>query len=316
MPGGDAMRFLVLGAGAMGGLFGGRLLKSGADVTFLVRPRRAAQLANDGLVVRTQDGEIRTSVQTAQAGGIASPYDVVLLSCKAYDLDSAMEAIAPAVGPDTSVLPLLNGVGHIDRLVERFGAGHVLGGVTTINAAMLSDGTIQQSQLRGILNAIGELDGQKSERCLAIKAALDAAGIPVDVSDNIRALMWLKFFGFACNATIASLMRSRAGAIARSPSGPAFVSSVIEECTRVLTAEGYPPSPEIAATIRGFFSQPESTFGPSLLIDIEDGRATEGEHTIGDLVDRAVQRSVSVPILTAARCALQAHELNRVRAGA
>lgn len=305
------MRYLVLGAGALGGYFGGMLLKGGADVTFLVRPKRAAQLQRDGLVVKSQDGELRVQARTLQQGEVDGAYDVVLLCCKAYDLDDAISAIAPAVGDQSVVLPLLNGVGHIDVLAKAFGAQRVLGGFTVINAALMPDGTIQQSQLRINITAIGELDGRASPRCTAIKAALEAGGIPVQLSENIIAGMWTKFFGFACSATVASLTRSRAGVIARSGAGAGFVSAVIEECTRAVTAEGYPPPADTAGLIQGLFSQPDSTYGPSMLIDIEDGRPTEGEHTIGDLMKRASRRGVSTPILSAALCNLQAYEINR-----
>jgi 2-dehydropantoate 2-reductase len=310
------MRYLILGAGALGGYFGGMLIKGGADVTFLVRPVRAAQLQRDGLVVKTQDGaELRTKVRTIQQGQVEGTYDVVLLTCKAYDLDSAMDAIAPAMGEQSVILPVLNGVRHIDVLTERFGTAHVLGGLTVINAAMMADGMIQQSQVRINLNVIGELDGRASTRCTVIKAALDAGGIPIQISDNILAMMWAKFFGFVCSATMATLTRSRAGAIARSASGASFVSAVIEECTRVVTAAGYPPAPppapDTAGLLRGLFSQPDSTYGPSMLIDMEDGRPTEGEHTIGDMVRHAARGNVSAPILSAALCNLQAYEINR-----
>ena len=184
------MRYLILGAGALGGFFGGMLLKGGADVTFLVRPARAAQLKHDGLVIKMQDGgELRTQVKTIQKGELDGTFDVVLLTCKAYDLDSAMDAIAPAMGEQSVIVPVLNGVRHIGVLTERFGSGRVLGGLTVINAAMMADGTIQQSQVRINLNIIGELDGRASARCTAIKAALDAGGIPVQISATILAMM-------------------------------------------------------------------------------------------------------------------------------
>ncbi len=206
------MRYLVLGAGALGGYFGGMLIQGGADVTFLVRPPRAAQLKREGLIVKMQDGgELRTQVKTVQQGQLEDTYDVVLLACKAYDLDGAMDAVAPAMGTDSVIVPLLNGIRHMDVLSERFGAERVLGGLTVINAALMADGTIQQSQLRININAIGELDGRLSSRSTAIKTALEAGGIPVQIRDNILAMMWGKFFGFVCNATIASLTRSRAG---------------------------------------------------------------------------------------------------------
>lgn len=308
------MRWLVLGAGALGGYFGARLLKGGADVTFLVRPRREQQLQRDGLVVHTQDGDtLRYNVRTLQQGGIDKPFDVVLLTCKAYDLDSAMEAIAPAIGPGTAILPVLNGVRHIDVLKNRFGAPQVLGGITVINAALMPDGAIQQSQVRINMNHLGELDGKKSTRCVAIAHALTSGGLQAEAVDNVMASMWQKFFGYACNATLATLTRSRAGAIARASAGAAFVSAVLTEVASVVAAEGTPVPPEMLALIRGMFSQSDSTYLPSILVDMEEGRPTEGEHTIGDLVDRANRRGIPVPILTAARCNLQTYEINRVR---
>lgn len=305
------MRYLILGAGALGGYFGARLLKGGADVTFLVRPGRAAQLQRDGLVVKAQDGEIRTPAKTVQKGQIDGPYDVVLLCCKAYDLDGAIEAIAPAMGERSAVLPVLNGVRHIATLTGRFGAGRVLGGLTTINAALLPDGAIQQSQLKVNTTAIGELDGQISRRCTAIQQALDGGGLPATVSDNIAAMLWGKLFAFTCSATIATLTRSRAGSIARSATGSSFVAGIIDECTQIVTAEGFPPPKEYAGILRGMFSQPDSTYGPSMLVDMEQGRPTEGEHTIGHLVECAGRRGVGSPILGAALCNLQAYEIGR-----
>jgi 2-dehydropantoate 2-reductase len=308
------MRFLILGAGALGGFFGGKLLKGGADVTFLVRPGRAAQLQRDGLIVKGQDGDIfRTPVKTVQQGQVDGAYDVVLLCCKAYDLNQAITAIAPAMGGQSVVLPLLNGMRHIDVLKDRFGAQRLLGGLTVVNAALMPDGAIQQSQLRINITQIGELDGSKSSRCEAIKAAFAAGGIAVDISDDIVAALWMKFFTFACIAAIASLTRSRAGSIAQSNAGAVFVSAVIDECTRIVTAEGYPPPADAPALVRGIFSQPDSTYLPSLLVDMEEGRTTEGEHTIGDLVRRAAQSGVSAPIFNAAACNLQAYEINRSR---
>lgn len=308
------MRYLILGAGALGGYFGGMLVKGGADVTFLVRPARAAQLRRDGLVIKTQDGEeLHTRVKTVQQDQINETYDVVLLCCKAYDLDSAMDAVALAMNEQSVIVPVLNGIRHIDVLKERFGPERVLGGLTVINAAMLTDGSIQQSQVRVNITAIGELDGRSSSRCTAIKTALEAGGIPVQVTDNILVMMWEKFFGFTCSATIASLSRSRAGVIARASEGASFVSAVIDECTRIVTALGHPPLPAFnaAGQISGLFSQTNSTYGPSILVDMEDGRPTEGEHTIGDLAERAAQAGISAPLLVAARCNLQAYEINR-----
>jgi len=233
------MRFLVLGAGALGGYFGAKLIRGGADVTFLVRPARAAQLQRDGLVVKAQDGELRTQAKTVQQGQANGNYDVVLLCCKAYDLKEAISVITPAMGDQSVILPLLNGVRHIDVLTQTFGPKRVLGGLTLINAVLMADGTIQQGELRINTTAIGELDGRISPRSTALKTAFEAGGIPVQVSDNIAAGLWVKFFSFTCIATIASLSRSRAGAIASSGAGASFVSAVIEECTRAVIVTSF-----------------------------------------------------------------------------
>ena len=250
------MRFLVLGAGAVGGYFGARLLKGGADVTFLVRPGRAVQLQHNGLIVKAQDGEIRLPVKIIEKVGIDSRYDAVLLCCKAYDLDEAINAIGPAIGEQSVVLPVLNGVKHHITLRDRFGSDCVLGGLMTINAVLLPDGSIQQSQLKINTTAIGELDGQISDRCATIQQALDAGGLPATVSGNITSMLWSKLFAFACSTTIATLTRSRAGSIARSAMGTSFVVAVIEECTQIVTAEGFPPLVDFVSILRGMFSSP------------------------------------------------------------
>jgi 2-dehydropantoate 2-reductase len=210
------MRVLVLGAGALGGYFGGKLQKSGVDVSFLVRPRRAAQLAEQGLVLKAQDGEIRLPAKTVMAGQVEGPYDVVLLCCKAYDLDGAIEAVAPAIGPGTAVLPFLNGIRHLSALSDRLGPGAVVGGVTAVNAVLEPSGDVVQSPVKIDMTALGELDGARSARCAAIQRAFTAAAVPIALRDDILAFMWAKFFLFAAIATLATLTQARAGAIARS----------------------------------------------------------------------------------------------------
>ncbi len=307
------MRFLVLGAGALGGYFGGKLVQGGADVTFLVRPKRAVQLAEHGLVVKAHEGEIRVPAKTLQAGEVAAGYDVVLLCCKAYDLDEAIAAVAPAIGAGSAVLPMLNGVRHVATLAERFGQQHVLGGLTAVNAALASNGDIVQSPVKIEMTAFGELGGELSERCLAIQRAFGDGGMKASASDAIMTALWAKFVGFGCIASVATLCRSPAGAIAAVPAAAPFVTAIIDECTRIATAEGYPPPASIIEVIRGLFSQPGSTYRPSILVDMSEGRRTEGEHTIGDLVDRAGRHGISAPILTAARCNLQIYEAQRAK---
>src|SRR5579863_9827254 len=187
------MRILVVGAGAIGGYFGGRLLAAGRDVTFLVRAGRAAQLASGGLAIRSVHGDLDLPAPpTAQAGSISAPFDLVLLSCKAYDLEGAIESFAPAVGPATAILPLLNGMAHLDALDRRFGAGHALGGLCVISATLDPEGRVRHlNDLHALV--FGERDGASSKRVEAIDAALSSAGFDARLSAAIEQDMWDKW---------------------------------------------------------------------------------------------------------------------------
>src|SRR5262245_51163644 len=189
---GAVVRILVLGAGAVGGYFGGRLAAAGGDVTFLVRERRAAELAADGLVIKSPCGDAVLRVKTARAGEALAPVDIVLLCCKAYDLDSAMESIAPAVGTESAVLPVLNGLNHLDRLDRRFGSARVLGGVAQIAATIGAGGRIEQlSKLHRII--FGERDGRRSERAAGLAVLMKRANFDSALSEAILLEMWEKF---------------------------------------------------------------------------------------------------------------------------
>lgn len=305
------MRFLIVGAGALGGYYGGMLLKGGADVTFLVRPRRAAQLSEHGLVIKRAEGEFMTPVKIVCAGALDGSYDAVLLACKAYDLDGAIDDFAPALSSVGAVLPILNGVNHIETLAARCGRERVLGGVGMVNAELSPEGAIAFRLAADPHISFGELDGERSGRCEEISAAFAAGGVPNAVSNRIVAEMWVKLYGYAAAAAVATLTRARAGEVAAAPSGAAFVAAAVAECARVIAAEGYPPSSEIEELVRGLYSRLGSDYRPSIAADMEAGRLTEGEHTIGDLVRRAEHRGLDTPILRAALCNLQIYEARR-----
>ena len=138
------MRVLILGAGGTGGYFGGRLFEAGCDVTFLVRPARAERLRTQGLVIKSPLGDARLAVPVIASDSLAADYDLVLLSCKAYDLADAVQTIAPAMQrPGVTLLPLLNGLAHFDVLDSAFGAQKVLGGLCHISATLNAAGEIE-----------------------------------------------------------------------------------------------------------------------------------------------------------------------------
>ena len=168
------MRILILGAGGIGGYFGGRLAASGVDTTFLVRPRRAEQLARDGLVIRSPVGDLKLAVNTVQRDTATPGYDAILLSCKAYDLTDAIDSIRPAAA-GALVIPMLNGVRHLDTLDTAFGAGHVAGGVALIGVDMEPDGTIRHLA-KGAGLVFGERQPAQAETCAALAPILADSG--------------------------------------------------------------------------------------------------------------------------------------------
>jgi 2-dehydropantoate 2-reductase len=304
------VRILVLGAGAVGGYFGGRLAEAGGDVTFLVRERRAAELAADGLAIKSPCGDAVLRVKTARAGEALAPYDIVLLCCKAYDLDSAMDGIAPAMGADSAVLPVLNGLSHLDRLDRRFGAARVLGGLAQIAATIGAGGRIEHlNKLHRVV--FGERDGRRSARVTALAALLAKARFDSALSDQIVLEMWEKFVLLASLAGMTCLMRAPVGAIMATSEGEALMGEFVAECTAVATAAGHAPRAPFLTRMQGLLTERGSTFTASMLRDIERGGPTEGDHILGDLLRRARALGVATPLLRTAACHVEAYEARR-----
>ena len=196
------MRILVVGAGAIGGYFGGRMLQAGRDVTFLVRPKRAAELADAGLVIKSPLGDVTLkNPPTVQADKLTEKFDVVLLSCKAFDLDDAIKSFAPAVGPQTSIIPLLNGMLHLDVLDKKFGRERVLGGLCAIAVTLNEKREVVHLQPMQSLN-FGERDGKMSDRVRAIAEVMAAGNFGAVASEHIMQDMWEKWVFLASLAAV------------------------------------------------------------------------------------------------------------------
>jgi 2-dehydropantoate 2-reductase len=301
------MRMLVVGAGAIGGYFGGRAAEAGADVTFLVRPRRAAQIAADGLVVRSPRGDLARPIATVQAGALGGPYDAVVLSCKAYDLDDAIASFAPAVGPATAILPLLNGMRHLDVLDERFGPNAVLGGQCQIATTLEPDGTIRHlGELQAL--SVGERDGSLSARVEALGAAF--AGCGGRTSSTILQDMWEKWVFLGSLACLTSLMRAAVGDVVAA-GGTDIAQGLFDEAAAIAAASGYAPRPAFVERMRGTIAQAGSTFTASMLRDIERGNRIEADHIAGDLIARGTPEGTR--LLRIAYVHLKAYEAQRAR---
>ena len=305
------MRILVVGAGAVGGYFGGRLLEAGRDVAFLVRPRRAAALERDGLRIRSRFGDVDIpSPPMVQSGDLREPFDLVILSAKAYDLDGAIDDLAPAAGPETAVLPLLNGMRHLDVLDERLGRERVLGGTCAIASHVNEAGEVVHLNDIHTLT-FGERHGSRPARAEAIARVMEGARFDWRASDAILLDMWEKWVFLATLAGATCLMRAAVGDIIGAPGGAEFVGGLLEECRAIATARRFPPRPESWSRMAAMVTAPGSAMTASMLRDIERGSAIEGDHIIGDLLRRA--DGIPTPYLRIAYTGLKAYDARRAR---
>lgn len=309
------MRILIVGAGGIGGYFGARLLDAGRDVTFLVRPRRAAQLADRGLVVESPArGSTRVAnPPTIQAESLREHFDLVMLSCKAYDLDDAMQSLAPAVGPKTAILPLLNGMAHIDALVARFGDARVLGGHCFIASTLADNGDIVHLNANHTM-VFGERGSAHAERIRTIDAQLTDAGFDARHSDDIVQEMWEKWVFIATGAGITSLMRGSVGEIEAAGGAP-LAKALLDDCSAIARDAGHGPSDAMYEKSLKTFTAPGSTLTASMFRDIERGSRTEGEHILGDLLRRSQRELPPESMLRAAYAHVATYEVKRLTRG-
>ena len=308
------MRLLILGAGATGGYYGGRLAKAGADVTFLVRPARAEALRRDGLHIESRKGNIDTPVAAITRDAITAPYDAIILSCKAYDLDAAIEAIRPAVGAETLILPLLNGLQHLDSLDAAFGAKHVLGGTCHISVTLSPDGIVQHFSPFDALT-LGARANAQAERCRALYQVLSSGGFEVRYSDDVVRAMWEKWVLLATLAGMTCLMRGNIGEIVATTGGAQQINHFIDECCATAAAAGATPREEALAQTRNVLTDPSSSMSASMRRDLERGARIEADHILGDLLSRAAAAGVPTPLLATAYRHVQVYQ-NRLSAQA
>jgi 2-dehydropantoate 2-reductase len=305
------MKVLILGAGAIGGYVGGRLHQSGADVTFLVRPARHEALQRDGLVIKSTKGDITQKVKSITK--VDQPYDVVLLTPKAYDLDSAMDAIAPAVGANTTVLPLLNGMRHLDVLDVRFGAEKVVGGLARVGVAMNEKGWILHTSPFAAIS-FGERDGKAARPVLTeLDAAIKKSGVDGGLNPNIVQDLWDKWIMLCTLAATCCLMRGASGDILEADEGREIVLETVDEGRKVAAAAGHDPGDKGITTIRSFLTVKGSKFAASMLHDLEKGAMVEADHIVGDMIARAKKAGIATPNLRLAYAHLQVYMAQRAR---
>jgi len=306
------MKILVLGAGGIGGYFGVRLHEAGGNVSFLVRPPRAALLQEMGLRVSSPLGDAHIAPRMVTTVEPGDQYDVIFLSCKAYDLGSAVEAVAPAVGPHSIIVPLLNGLFHLDALDTRFGRDAVPGGLAHLAVTLTPAGEIRHlSQLNRFV--LGARSNQKSPWLEALARILSHTSVEFQLAADIEQDMWDKFVFLSALAAATCTMRASVGDILATIAGQDFIQGLFSECTKVAGAHQHASNPD---KIGGYLTQltdPSSLLTASMLRDIERGGQTEADHILGDMIRRGETKGISLPLLKLAYSHLEAYELRRSR---
>lgn len=305
------MRLLVVGAGSVGGYFGARLAAAGRDVTFLVRPRRAGQIA-DGITIRTRNEDAVIPVKTLLAGQQSDPFDAILLAVKAYQLDAAVDEIRAHVGAATMILPVLNGMKHMDALRSRFGAGHVIGGFAQIVTSLDAQGRIVD---QGVFHELvyGEWDGARSSRIAALDRQLSGAGFNARLSMEIEREMWEKWAFLSSMAAITCLMVGDIGQVARTVGGGGFVEKLFAEVLQVVAAAGQPLSEGFRSRTLVLLTDRNSTLTSSMFRDMQAARPVEAEQIIGDLIARGGAKGVPTPLLAGVLVRLQVYQEQQSR---
>jgi 2-dehydropantoate 2-reductase len=306
-----SVRLLILGAGAVGGYFGARLQEGGVDVTFLVRPKRAEILRERGLRAHGVGGELQIQPQLIVSGERdTQPFDAIIVSCKAYDLDDAIASIRPYVGPSTSIVPLLNGMRHLEALDAAFGAQRVLGGLAQVSTTIDSNGDIQQ-----FTDVQNVFYGARSDQQRAAAEAFDRAIRPgrftTRLSSDIALEMWEKFVLLCALASTTCLLRAKIGEIVATNEGSKLVLRTLDDCAAIARAAGHAPRPHVLKAFSTILTQAGSPLEASMRRDLEAGGRTEAEHIIGDMIARADAVNIDAPVLRAAYVQLQAHEARR-----
>lgn len=305
------MKILVLGAGGIGGYYGGRLAQGGCDVTFLVRPRRRDQLARDGLRVESVSGDFTVSpVKVVTAESLAPGYDVILFTCKAYDLDSAMDAIAPAMDGRCVVVPLLNGLAHFEALDARFGRARVMGGTVHINAKLRKDGTVvNPDALQRII--FGERD--RAQRPVADALAAEFAKTKVETvhSKDIDEDLWAKIVFLSALASVTCLFRGNVGEIVSAPGGREAMQRALAANIEIAKREGHAPAANRIEGAMQRLTDPNGTWESSMLRDMEAGNPVEADHIVGWMLSKARQYGIDDTMLAFAYTHLKAYERRR-----
>lgn len=304
------MHILVVGAGAVGGYFGGRLLEKGIDVTFLVRKRRKQQLQERGLVIQSVHGNTVLTPKTIMAGEKAEAFDLVIFSNKAYHLHEAIQDVKPYVGKETLILPLLNGMAHMDLLWSEFGKENVLGGLCFIETTLDEQGTIVQSSSSHDVK-FGEWSGEITERVKKLEQLFTGCNAHFHLSDQIATDMWHKYLFIATMSGVTTLFRAPIGPIRAGEYGQEIILRLLKEIAAVMRAHGAPIAEQIEEKQLEQMNKLAPEMKSSMQRDMEKGQMVEADHLQGYLLKLAQQYHIDTPLLKAVYHHLKLYEQQR-----
>ncbi|MBB5325332.1 2-dehydropantoate 2-reductase [Anoxybacillus tepidamans] len=304
------MRVLVVGAGGVGGYFGGRLLEKGEDITFLVRERRKKQLEEHGLVIRSVHGDVVLTPKTLVNGEKAEPFDVVIFSNKAYHLQEAIRDAKPYVGKTTMILPLLNGMAHMEVLWSEFGKENVLGGLCFIETTLAPDGTIVQSSPSHDVR-FGEWSGEVTERIQALHNLFSNCNARFRLSEHIVTDMWHKYLFIATMSGVTTLFRAPMGPVRSGEYGQEILFALLKEIAAIMRAHGAPIADDIEEKQLVQMNEMSPEMKSSMQRDMEKGHMVEADHLQGYLLQLAKQYQIDAPLLKAVYHHLKLYEQQR-----
>lgn len=299
------MRTLIVGAGATGGYLGARLAQAGRDVTFLARARTRDRLRERGVEIRSADGVVvSTMVNVVTGEELSGTWDVVVLAVRSDAVARAIDDFAPAVGAGSMVIPVVNGMAHLDSLSARFGDDRVSGGAAQMITS-LDNGVIQELR-PGATIRIGRIGLGTTDLLAEVATLMTVDDVTTTVADDIVSVMWTKFAFIAATATLTCLLRSTIGPIARDPGGRRTAEAILDEIATVMGAKGYSLHQGSRTALHDTLTDPTSTFGPSMFRDLTGGRVVEAS-VLGELTSLAHDRGVPVPLLDAAEAGVLVH---------
>ncbi|MCG7339093.1 2-dehydropantoate 2-reductase [Staphylococcus sp. ACRSN] len=291
------MRILVLGAGGIGGYFGGRLVENGKHVTFLVRPKRKSYLERNGLTIHSENGDFTFNPNLITKHDHVEPFDVVLLSSKSYHLEHAIDDLKPFIHHNSTIIPLLNGIAHIPKLQSAFNAKRIMGGYCVIETTLNTSGEIVHTSNFDKLY-FGELNGEDSERAKLIQDVFSNTKASFIMSTDITQGMWHKYLMITVLSGITTLMHAPIGPIRDSLGGTAFIETLYNEVAAIMRAEDAPIDKDIVSKYMKSLNQLSYHFKTSMQRDMEKGFNIEADHLQGYLLTLAKQHNIDAPILT------------------